>query len=171
MSTYSPAVSKRFSTCRSARPLSMTWVIPWDRGLDGRAGRSRKPLKPGIQVLQSLLRCLLHVVEERRAVGVDADGEWAEILDPELPKALGHELFPGHLFDLLDLRGLERRRPADDREVNHAELLHGLDRLVGKPPLAADGATAVVAAGPLRQAPQPRARGWRCPDAAVLSES
>ena len=59
---------------RPAAPgaLSMTWVRPLLRGFGGRAGGSRKPLKPGIQVLQSLLRRLLDVVEERRAVGVDA---------------------------------------------------------------------------------------------------
>src|SRR4026207_1305314 len=102
----------------------MTCVRALVRGFEGRAGRSKKPLKPGIQVLQSLLRRLLDVVEERRAVGVDADGERAEILDAELPEALGHELLPGDLLDLLDLRGLERRGAADDGEVDHPEPLH-----------------------------------------------
>src|SRR6188474_460655 len=99
---------------RRLRPLSMTWVRPAVRGLDGRAGRSRNPLKPGIEILQSLLRRFLDVVEERRPVGVDPDGERAEILDAELPETFGHELLPGHFLDLLDLCRLERRGAADD---------------------------------------------------------
>src|ERR671935_57816 len=109
MSTYCPAVSKRPSISRRFKPLSMTCVRPSVRGLPGRAGRSRKPSKPGIELLQSLLRPLLHIVEERVAVRVDPDGQRAEILDAEPPKTLGHQLLPGDLLDLLDLRGLERR--------------------------------------------------------------
>src|SRR5919108_1442737 len=107
---------------RRFRPLSMTWVRPSVRGLPGRWGRSRKPsLKPGIELLQLLLGGGLHVVVERVAVGVDADGERAEVLDAELPQALGHELLPGDLLDFLDLRRLERRCAADDREVDHPQ--------------------------------------------------
>src|SRR5262245_43043032 len=128
MSTNWPAVSKRPSTSRMFRPLSMTCVSPSVRGLPGRAGRLRKPsLKPGKDVLQFLLRSGLHVVVERVAVRVDADGERAEILDAELPEALGHELLPGDLLDLLDLRRGERGRAADDREVDHAVPAHRLD--------------------------------------------
>src|SRR6266542_1232124 len=131
MSTNWPPVSNIPSISRRFRPLSMTCVSPSPRGLPGRWGRSRKPsLKPGIQLLQLLLRARLHVVVERVAVRVDADGERAEVLDAELPEALGHQLLPRDLLDLLDLRGLERRRAADDREVDHAVLSHRLDRLV-----------------------------------------
>jgi hypothetical protein len=69
------------------------------------------------------------------------------------------------------MRGLERRRTADDREVDHAVLLHGLDRLVGKPALAADGAHAVVAAERLREAHHPRARGRPDGDRLVASRA
>src|SRR5206468_8238901 len=111
----------------------MTCVRPSVRGLPVLAGTPSQPsLKPGIELLQLLLCCRLNVVVERVAVRVDADRERAEVLDPEAPQALGHELLPGDLLDLLDLSGLERRRPADDREVDHPEPLHRLDRLVGE---------------------------------------
>src|ERR671933_1385881 len=160
MSTNCPAVSNSPSMSRRFSPLSITCVRPCLRGLPGRCGRSRKPsLKAGIDLLQSLLRALLHVVEDRVAVGVDADGERAEVLDAELPEALGHELLPRDLFDLLDLRGLERRRAADDREVDHPVAPHRLDRLVGEAALAADRAHAVVAAERLREPHHPRGGG------------
>src|ERR1051326_1379319 len=133
------------------RALAITCVRPSWRGLPGRTGRSRKPsLKPGIELLQLLAGCRLHVVVERVAVGVDADRERPEVLDAELPQALGHQLLPRHLLDLLDLRGLERRRPADDREVDHPEPLHRLDRLVREAALAADRAHAVMRTAWLR---------------------
>src|SRR5687768_9587869 len=99
MSTYSPAVSKRPSISRMLRPLSITCVSPLSRGFEGRGGRSRKfgcgsPLEAGIELLQLLLGCGLDIVVERVAVGVDADGERAEVLDAELPEALGHQLLP-----------------------------------------------------------------------------
>src|SRR5580765_6618951 len=147
MSTNRPAVSKRPSTSRMLRPLSMTCVRPSVRGLPGRSGRSRKPsLKLGKDFLQSFLRCGLHVVVEGVAVRVDAYGQRTEVLDAELPKALGHQLLPGDLLDLLDLRRLERGRAADDREVDHPVLSHGLDRIVGEAALAADRAHAVLRA-------------------------
>src|SRR2546426_8898370 len=109
MSTNSPAVSKRPSMSRMFSPLSSTWVRPSLRGLTGRAGTPRNPsLKPGIELLQFLFRGFLYVVVERIAVRVDADGQRAEVLDAERPQALGHELLPRDLLDLLDLRGFER---------------------------------------------------------------
>src|SRR4051794_20517492 len=120
MSTYSPPTSNMPSISRRFSPLSMTWVSPSVRGLPGRIGRSRNPsLKPGIELLQLFLGTGLDVVVERVAVCVDPHGERAEVLDPELPEALGHELLPRDLLDLLDLRGLERGGTADDREVDH----------------------------------------------------
>src|SRR5437660_11782588 len=160
MSTYCPAVSKRPSISRRLRPLSMTWVRPSVRGLPGRGGRSRNPSELGIDLLQLLVRCRLDVVVERIAVGVDADRERAEVLDPELPEALGHELFPGDLLDLLDLGRLEGGGAADDREVDHPEPAHRLDRLVGEAALAADRADTVLAAERLREADHP-GRGRR----------
>src|SRR5881394_4385601 len=106
---WSPATSSTSSHARGPRPLSRTCVSPWC------GSKSSKEL------LQLLLRALLDVVEERVAVRVDADRERAEVLDPELPEALGHELLPGDLLDLLDLRRLERGGSADDREVDHPE--------------------------------------------------
>src|SRR5436189_6473093 len=113
-------------------PLSSTWVMP--------PSRLRPRSKAGIELLQLLLGRRLDVVVERVAVRVDPDGQRTEVLDPEFPEALGHQLFPRHLLDLLDLRRLERGGPADDREVDHSVLLHGLDRLVGEAALAADRA-------------------------------
>src|SRR5919108_5048960 len=145
MSTNWPAVSKRPSMSRRFRPLSMTWVRPSTRGFPGRCGRSRKPsLKSGIELLQLLLRRRLDVVVERVAVRVDPDRERAEVLDAELPQALRHQLLPGDLLDLLDLRRLERRRAADDREVDHRVLTHRLDRLVREAALPADRPDAVL---------------------------
>src|SRR6266508_1750950 len=135
-----PSISRRF------RPLSITCVRPSTRGFPGRGGRSRNPSKPLIELLQSLLGPLLHVVEERVAVRVDADGERAEVLDAELPQALRHELLPRDLLDLLDLRGLERGGTADDREIDHPVLAHRLDRVVGEAALAADRTDAVLRA-------------------------
>src|SRR5205809_596168 len=118
MSTNSPAVSNIPSMSRMFIPLSMTWVRPSVRGFPGRLGTPRKPSsKPGIELLQFLLRCFLDVVVERVAVRVDANRERAEVLDAELPEALRHQFLPRHFLDLLDLRGLECRRAADDREV------------------------------------------------------
>src|SRR5213083_237578 len=153
MSTNCPPVSNMPSMSRRFRPLSMTWVRPSDRGLPGRCGRSRNPsLKAGIELLQLLLGCGLHVVVERVSVGVDADGERPEVLDAELPEALGHQLLPGHLLDLLDLRRLERGGAADDGEVDHPLAAHRLDRLVREAALAADGADAVLGAEGLGEA-------------------
>src|SRR5919199_5308620 len=89
-------------------------------------------------------------------MGVDADGERAEIPDAEAPEALRHQLLPGDLLDLLDLGRLEGGRAADDREVDHPEPPHRLDRLVGESALAADRAHAVALAERLREAPHPR---------------
>src|SRR3954447_16827050 len=128
MSTNWPPVSNMPSMSRRFRPLSMTCVRPSARGLPGRCGRFRKPsLEAGKDRLQLLLCCGLHIVVERVAVGVDADREGPEVLDAELPQALGHQLLPRDLFDLLDLRRLERGRAADDREVDHAAFAHRRD--------------------------------------------
>src|SRR5215471_3806322 len=144
MSTNSPPTSNMPSISRRFIPLSMTCVRPSARGLPGRLGRSRKPsLKPGIELLQFLLGLRLDVVVEGVAVRVDADRERPEVLDAELPEALGHELLPGDLLDLLDLGRLERGGAADDREVDHAVRAHRLDRFVGEAALAADRAHAV----------------------------
>src|SRR5262245_38051051 len=168
MSTYSPAVSKRPSISRRFRPLSITCVSPRERGLPSRVGTSRNalPSESCIDVLQLLARPVLDVAVERAAVRVDADGQGSEVLHAELPEALGHELLPGDLLDLLDLRRLERRRPADDREVDHPEALHRLDRLVRETTLPADRSHPVLRAEPLREAHHARAR--RRPDAELL---
>src|SRR6266536_304449 len=159
MSTNWPPVSNIPSMSRRFRPLSMTCVSPSWRGLPGRWGRSRKPsLKAGIDLLQLLVGRGLDVVVERVAVRVDADRERAEVPDAELPQALRHQLLPGHLLDLLDLRGLERRGAADDREIDHPEPLHRLDRLVREAALAADRADAVLRAERLGEAHHARAR-------------
>src|SRR5215210_285673 len=159
MSTNWPAVSKRPSTSRMFRPLSITCVRPSARGLPGRCGRSRKPsLKPGKDLLQSPLRLGLHLVVQRVAMCVDANRERAEVLHAELPEALRHQLLPGDLLDLLDLRRLERGRAADDREVDHPVLSHRLDRLVGEAALAADRAHAVPGAERLGETDHARAR-------------
>src|ERR1043166_902681 len=101
MSTNSPPTSNMPSISRRFRPLSMTCVRPSARGLPGRSGRSRKPsLKPGIELLQLGLGAGLDVVVERVAVCVDPDGERTEVLDAELPEALGHQLLPRDLLDL-----------------------------------------------------------------------
>src|SRR3569833_1434920 len=114
--------------------------------------------KTGIELLQLLLRRRLHAAVEGVAVRVDADRERAEILDAELPEALRHELLPHHFLDLLDLRRLERGGAADDREIDHAELMHRLERLVGEATLAADRADAVLRAQRLREAHHARCR-------------
>src|SRR3954453_3577234 len=154
---------------RRFRPLSITWVRPRSRGLGSRGGRSRNPSEPSKDALQSLACLFLDVVVERVAVRVDAHGERAEVLDPELPEALGHQLLPGHLLDLLDLRRLECGSPADDREVDHAEALHGLDRIVREAALAADGADAVLRAERLGEAHHAGARRRADADLLVLA--
>src|SRR5262249_32996707 len=152
MSTNCPAVSNMPSMSRRFRPLSMTWVRPSERGLPGRCGRSRNPsLKAGIELLQLLVGGGLHVVVERVPVGVDADGERPEVLDAGLPQALGHQLRPGALLDLLDLRRLERGGAADDREIDHPVAAHRLDRLVREAPFAADRPYAVLLPERLRE--------------------
>src|SRR3954451_23026112 len=135
---WSPATSSTSAQPRGPRPLSRTCVRPVCGGM--------RRSKSGKELLQLGLCGGLDVVVERVAVGVDADGERPEVPDAELPEALGHQLLPGDLLDLLDLRRLERRGPADDREVHHAEALHGLDRLVREAALAADRADAVLLA-------------------------
>src|SRR5438874_2790205 len=167
MSTNCPPVSNMPSMSRRFRPLSMTWVRPSERGLPGRCGRSRNPsLKAGIELLQLLLGGGLHVVVERVAVGVDADGEGTKVLDAELPEALGHELLPGDLLDLLDLRRLERGGASDDREVDHPEPPHRVDRLVREAAFAADPTDAVALAEAFGEAHHAGAR--RRPDADLL---
>src|SRR5574337_844683 len=102
MSTNSPPTSNMPSISRRFSPLSITCVRPSLRGLPGRSGRSRKPsLKPGIELLQPGPGAGLDVVVEGIAVRVDADREGAEVSDAEAPEALGHELLPGDLLDLL----------------------------------------------------------------------
>src|SRR4051794_1304144 len=164
MSTNAPAVSNMPSICCRFSPLSITCVRPVSRGFPGRAGTPRnpswKPLEAGIELLQLLPGGCLDVVVEGVAVGVDADGQRAEVLDAELPEALGHQVLPGDLLDLLYLGRLERRGPADDREVDHSVCAHRLDRLVGEPALPADRADAVAGAERLGEAHHPR-RGRR----------
>src|SRR5690242_17238572 len=158
MSMWSPETSSTSSHARGPRPLSRTCVRPPSRAI---------PMsKAGIELLQLLRRGRLDVVVERVAVRVDADGERPEVLDAELPQALGHELLPRDLLDLLDLRGLERGGAADDREVDHPEPVHGLDRLVGEAALAADRPDAVLRAERLGEADHPGRRGR--PDADLL---
>src|SRR5947208_8724530 len=140
---WSPATSSTSSHARGPRPLSITCVSPTCSG--------RLRLKAGKDLLQFLLGAGLDVAVERVAVRVDADGERAEVLDAELPEALRHELLPCDLLDLLDLRGLERSRAADDREVDHSVLAHRVDRLVREAALAADRAHDVPPAGRLGQ--------------------
>src|SRR3954463_3207534 len=159
MSMYSPLVSSTSSHARGPRPLSITCVRPPSRFT------SRKS-EPGIELLQLVLGRCLDVVVERVAVGVDADRERAEVLHAEAPEALGHQLLPGDLLDLLDLRRLERGRAADDREIDHPQTLHRLDRLVREAALAADRAHAVLIAERLGEAHHPRA--GRRPDADLL---
>src|SRR2546427_10516494 len=157
----SPATSRMFSHARGPSPLSMTCVRPtW---------RPRPRSKAGIQLLQLRAGARLHVPVEAVAVRVDADRERAEVLDAELPEALGHELRPGDLLDLLDLRRLERGGAADDREVDHPVLPHRLDRLVGEAALAADRAHAVLLTERLGEAQHARAR--RRADADLLVAS
>src|SRR5581483_4907806 len=129
MSMWSPAVSRMSSHARGPRPLSSTCVRPPSRAMP------RSSSETGIELLELRLRARLHVAVERVAVRVDPDRERAEVLDAELPETLGHQILPRNL---LDLRRLESRRAADDREVDHPELRHRLDRLVGEATLAAD---------------------------------
>src|SRR6266536_1652119 len=161
MSMYSPAVSSTSSQARGPRPLSSTWVRP-----PSRAAPMSNRSEAGIELLQLLLGGGLDVVVERVAVGVDPDGERAEVLDPELPEALRHQLLPGDLLDLLDLGRLEGRGAADDREVDHPVLAHRLDRLVREAALAADRAHAVLRAERLGKSDH--ARGGRRADADLL---
>src|SRR6266404_9859587 len=144
MSMCEPAVARTSSHTRGPRPLSITCVRPVC------AGSSRS--KAGKDLLQLLAGRSLYVVVERIAVRIDPDRERAEVLDPELPEAFGHQLLPGDLLDLLDLCRLERGGTADDREVDHPEPLHRLDRLVGEAALAADRADAVLRAERLGEA-------------------
>src|SRR4051812_1346579 len=152
MSMKSPLVSSTSSHPRGPRPLSITCVRPPSR-------RRSRNSEAGIQLLQLLLGRGLDVVVERVAVCVDADRERAEVLHPELPEALGHQLLPEHLLDLLDLGRLERGGAADDREVDHPEALHRLDRDVGEAPLAADRPYAVLLAEAFGEANHAGARG------------
>src|SRR5262245_58009086 len=139
MSTKAPAVSNIPSMSRVLSPLSMTWVSPVWRGLPGRVGTPSQPSsKPGIELLQLLPRAILDVAVQRVAMRVDADRERPEVLDAELPQALGHQLLPRHLLDLLDLRRLQRGGAADDREVDHPQTPHRLDRVVREATLPAD---------------------------------
>src|SRR5207247_5758154 len=100
---------------------------------------------------------------------VDADGQRPKILAPQLPEALGHQLLPGDLLDLLNLGRLQRGRSADDREVDHRELAHRLDRVVREAALAADRPDAVPLPQRLGEADHPR-RGRRA-DADLLVAS
>src|SRR5579862_5356581 len=150
MSMWSPETSRTSSQPRGPSPLSSTCVRP--------PSRTTPMSKSGIELLQLLRRGRLDIVVERVAVRVDADGERTEVLHTELPQALGHELLPRDLLDLLDLRGLERGGAADDGEVDHAVPAHRLDRLVGESALAADRAHAVLRAERLGEAHHARAR-------------
>src|SRR5919108_3744762 len=144
---------------RRLRPLSMTCVSPVCRGFGARGGRSRNPSKSANDLLQSLRGFGLNVAVHRVAVRVDPDPERAEVLDAELPEALGHELLPVDLLDRLDLRRLERGGAADDREIDHPVLAHRLDRVVGQAALPGDRADAVVPAEPPGEANHAGARG------------
>src|SRR3954447_13004182 len=157
---WSPATVRTSSQARGPRPLSITCVRP--------TCSPRPRLKPGKELLQLRLGAGLDVTVEGVPVRIDPDGERAEVLDAELPEALGHQLLPHHLFDLLDLRRLKRSSAADDREVDHAEPLHRLDRLVGEATLAADRTHAVLRAERLRESHHARARRRADADLLVL---
>src|SRR4051794_8975733 len=155
---WSPATSRTSAHARGPRPLSRTCVRPVCGGM--------RRSKSGKELLQLFLGGGLDVVVERVAVRVDPDGERAEVPDAELPEALGHQVLPGDLLDLLDLGRLKRCGAADDREVDHPEPLHRLDRLVREAALAADRADAVLLPEPLREAHHAGAR--RGADAELL---
>src|SRR3954470_2059006 len=152
---WSPATSSTSSHARGPRPLSITWVRPTWRP---RARAKRSSLEARKELLQLRPGARLHVAVERVAVRVDADGERAEVPNPELPEALGHQLLPRDLLDLLDLRRLERGGAADDREVDHPELVHRRDRLVREAAFATDRPHAVLTAQRFREAHHSRAR-------------
>src|SRR5436305_1612561 len=99
----------------------------------------------------------------------DPDRERPEVLHAELPQALGHELLPGDLLDLLDLGRLECRRAADDGEVDHPVAAHRLDRLVREAALAADRADAVALAERLGEAHHARRGGGADADLVVAA--
>src|SRR5581483_1081475 len=152
MSMWSPAVSRTSSHARGPRPLSSTCVRPPTRAM------SRSSSETGIELLELRLCARLHVAVERVALRVDSDRERAEVLDAELPETLGHQILPCDVFDLRDLRRLESRRAADDREVDHPELRHRLDRIVGKAALAADRPHSVLPTERLGEAHHARTR-------------
>src|SRR3954447_10747681 len=157
MEMWSPATSSTSSQARGPRPLSRTWVRP-------SCGS-----KSSIELLELLLRTFLYVVEKRVAVRVDADRERPEVFHSELPEALGHQFLPVDLLDLLDLRRLERRGAADDREVDHPQSLHRLDRVVGQAALPTDRAHAVLRAERLGEANHSRGRCRADADLLVLA--
>ena len=55
-------------------------------------------------------------------MAVHRDQQRAEVADAELPQALGIEVVEIDVLDRLDPGRLERRRAADDREIDAAEL-------------------------------------------------
>src|SRR6185503_16978402 len=87
---------------------------------------------PHAQTLQGvgalLLRRGLHLRIKALAVAVHCNEQGAESVDAELPQRLGVEIVEVDVFDRLDPRGLQRRRAADDGEIDAAQLAESFQR-------------------------------------------
>src|SRR5437870_13627002 len=82
------------------------------------------PDLPYAQTLQCFgaarFRLRIHARVQAFAVAVHCNEQGAESVDAELPQRLGIEVIEVHVLDRFDPGGLERRRAADDGEVDAA---------------------------------------------------
>src|SRR5262245_58318712 len=94
-------------------------------------------------IRHALVRTLAQLIESRVSLGVDADHQRAERFDAQLHETIVRdEIVPRDRLHLLHGIGEERGAAAQEREVDAADLLHGVGAGAVEPALAADHAQA-----------------------------
>src|SRR5579859_3050926 len=114
---------------KSRRKIS----LPWANSFAHLQLECPKPSATGgtklikVELLDLFGGALLNFPVKAVTVGVNRHHERAEIFDPEFPQALGHQVLPPDLFNLFNLRRLQRRGATDDRQVHSTKFLHCLN--------------------------------------------
>src|SRR5262245_19906791 len=73
------------------------------------------------------VRLVLQLVVQAVTVAIDRDHEWAQILDPQLDQAIvRNQVRPRHRDNVLDGVRKKWTAAAEEREIDAADLLHGL---------------------------------------------
>src|SRR5262245_62848575 len=109
---------------------------------------------------QSVPRRRLKLIEQAVALAVDGDHERPQILDPQLDQPIVRDqVLPRHRDELLDRIRQQWAAAPEKRQIDAADLLHGVGALPVEAALAADGAQIEVPDDSWHQRIEARAGG------------